>query len=65
MVENQCMDVIEEIIVEAIGLDMDEINFYQERKLSDKAINDFVEIERERNCLVKIGNLYYKLASIS
>ena len=45
MVGNQCMDVTKEVIVEAMGLDMDRINFYRERKLSDKAIDDFVEIE--------------------
>lgn len=43
------MDVIEEVIAEATGLDMDGIIFYRERKLSAKAINDFIEIEQERN----------------
>ena len=44
---------------------MDRIKFYRERKLLDKAIDDFVEIEQEKNHLVKIGNSYYNPASIS
>ena len=59
------MDVIEEVIVEATGLDMDGIIFYRERKLLDKAIDDFVETDQEKSCLVKIGNSYYNSASVS
>ncbi len=59
------MDVIKEIITEATGLDLDGINYYRERKLSEKAIEDFVETEQERKHLVKIGNSYYNPASIS
>ena len=59
------MEVTKEVIVEATRLDMDGINFYQEMKLSDRAIDDFVETEQEKSYLVKIGNLYIHLASVS
>ena len=36
------MEVTKEVIAEATVLEMDGINFYQERKLSNKAINKFV-----------------------
>ena len=36
------MDMIEEVIEEAMGMDMDGINFYRDRKLSDRAIDKFV-----------------------
>ena len=65
MVGNQHMDVTEDVITEATRLDMDGINFYQERKLLDRAIDDFVQIEKQKNCLVKIGNSYYNPTSIS
>ena len=45
MVGNQRMYVTEEIIAEATGLELVGINYYRERKLSDKAIEDIVEIE--------------------
>ena len=59
------MDVIEEIIVKATGLELVGINYYRERKLSNKAIEDFVETKNERKHLVKIGNSYYNPASVS
>lgn len=43
------MEVTEEVIAEATGLDMNGINFYQDRKLLDKAIDKFVEFEIERS----------------
>ena len=49
MVGNQHMEVTKEVIVEATGLEMDDINFYQERKLSDRAIDEFVELEHEKS----------------
>lgn len=65
LVGNQRMEVTEDIIAEATGLALDGTNFYRERKLSDKAIGDFVESEQERNRLVKIGNSYFNPASVS
>ena len=65
MVGNQHMEVTEEVIAEARGLDMDSINFYQDRKLSDRAIDKFVESKNERSQLVKIGNSNFHLASVS
>ena len=65
MVGNQHMEVTEEVIVEATGLDMDDINFYWESKFLDRAIDEFVELEHEKSRLVKIGNSYINLASIS
>ena len=59
------MEVSKDIIAEATGLDMEGINFYHDRKLSDKAIDEFVDSSKEQNCLVKIGNSYYNPASIS
>ena len=35
------MEVSQEIIVEALGLDMEGINFYRDRKLSDRAIDEW------------------------
>ena len=54
-----------EVIVKDTRLTMDKIKFYRERKISDKVIDDFVETQQERNCLVKIGNPYYNLAFVS
>lgn len=65
MVGNQRLEVMEDTIAEATGLALDEMNFYRDQKISDKAIDDFVESEQERNRLVKIGNSYFNLASIS
>ena len=64
LVKNHRMEVSDEIIVEAMRLDMEGINFYQNRKLSDRAIDEFVELVNERNQLVKISNSYFNLASI-
>ena len=49
MVGNQRIDVTEEVITKAMGLDMDGIKFYQDRKLSDRAIDKFVEPTKERS----------------
>ena len=59
------MEVTEETIMEATGLDLDGMNFYRERKVLDKAIDDFVKTKHERNCLVKIGNSYFNPTSVS
>ena len=54
-----------EVIAEATRLDMEGINFYWDRKLSDRAIDEFVDSAKERNRLVKISNSYFNLASVS
>ena len=59
------MEVIEEVIAEAMGLDMDEIKIFWERKLSNRAIDKFVESEHEKSRLLKIGNSYIHLAFVS
>ena len=59
------MEVLEDIIVKVMGLDMEGINFYHDRKLSDRAIDEFMDSAKERNRLVKISNSYYNLASVS
>ena len=43
------MEVTEEVIVKATVLDIDGINFYQDRKLSNRVIDKFVESENERS----------------
>ena len=65
LVGNQRMEVSEDIIAEATGLEMEEINFYQDWKLSDRVVDKFAHLAKERNRLVKIGNSYFNLASIS
>ena len=35
------MEVIEEVIVEAIGLEMEGINFFRDRKILDGVIEEF------------------------
>lgn len=56
---------MEEIIVEAIGLELDGMKFYKERKISNKVIDEFFETEQERNRLVKIGTSYFNLTFVS
>ena len=56
---------MKETILEATGLDLDRMNFYRERKILDKAIDDFSETEQERNYLVKIGNSYFNPTPVS
>lgn len=41
------MEVIEDIIAEAMGLDIEGINFYRDKKLSDQAVEEFVEMAKE------------------
>ena len=65
MVGNQCMEITEEVIAEATGLELEGLNFYRERKLSDRAVDDFVDFEIEKACLVKIGKSFINPASIS
>ena len=65
MVDNQNMEISEEVIAEATGLDLEGINFYRERKLSDIAIEEFVDSKLEKSCQVKIGKSYMNLASVS
>lgn len=62
MVGNQRLEVTKEIIVEATSLELDMMNFYRERKILDKAIDNFFKTEQERNFLVKIGTSYFNLA---
>ena len=59
------MEVIEDVIATAMRLEMDGINFYQERKLSDRAIDEFVDSKHEKSRLVKIGNSYINPTSVS
>ena len=65
MVGNQHMEVTKEVIVEATGLELEGLNFYRERKLSDRAVDDFVDSESEKARLVKIGKSLINPASIS
>ena len=59
------MGVFEDIIVEATRLDIEGINFYRDRKLSNRVVEEFVDSAKEHNRLVKIGNSYFSLGSIS
>lgn len=59
------MEVIEDIIAEATGLDTEGINFYRDRKLSDWVVEEFVDTANKHNRLVKIGNFYFIPSSIS
>jgi len=59
------MEILEEVIAKATGLELEGINFYRERKLSDKAIEEFVESELEKSRLIKIGKSYINLAFVS
>jgi len=43
------MEVIVDTIGEATSLDLNGMNFYRERKILNKAIDDSVETEQERN----------------
>ena len=43
LVGNHRMEVTVETIAEATGLDLDKMNFYRGRKISDKKIDDFAE----------------------
>lgn len=65
MVGNQLMEVIEEVIAEATSLELEGLNFYRERKLSDRVVDDFVDSKIEKVCVVKIGKSFINLASIS
>ena len=65
MVGNQCMEITEEVIVEAMGLELEGLNFYREWILSNKAIEEFVNSELEKSRLVKIGKSYINPASVS
>ena len=56
MVGKQRMEVTEEIISKATGLDMEGINFYRDRKVLDKAVDEFTESAKERKRLVKISS---------
>ena len=53
------------MIVEAIGLGVDGMNFYRDRKVLDKVMIEFVETTKERNYLVKISNSYFSSNRIS
>ena len=59
------MEVTKDIIVEATGLEVDGINFYRDNKISNKVVDEFAEMTKSRNQLVKIGNSYFSLHSIS
>ena len=55
MVGNQHMEITEEVIVEATDLELEGLNFYRERNLFDRVVDDFVDSEMEKAHLVKIG----------
>ena len=57
------MKVLEDIIAEAIGLEVDGMNFYRDRKVWDKVAIKFAWIAKERKPLVKISNSYFFLIS--
>ena len=65
MVGNQRMEVTEEVMAKATGLELEGLNFYREQKLSDRSVDDFVDFEMEKACLVKIAKSFINLASIS
>lgn len=64
LVGNQRMEVSGDIIAEEMGLDMEGINFYWDRKLSDRGVDEFADSAKEHNRLVKIGNSYFSPRSI-
>ena len=47
MVGNQRMEVIKEVIAEAMGLELEGLNFYREQKLFDRVVDDFVDSKLE------------------
>lgn len=53
------MKVIKEIIVEAIGLYIEGTKFYRDRKMSDRSMDKFAKLTKERNRLVQISNSYF------
>lgn len=59
------MEIIEDVIVEAIGLGVDGIKFYRDRKVSDKAVTKFDVTVKERKHLVKISKTCFSPSSIS
>ena len=59
------MEVKKEVIAEAMGLELEGLNFYREQKLSDRAMDDFVDSEMEKARLVKIGKSFMNPAYIS
>lgn len=59
------MEIIEDVIAKATSLKLDGINFYKDRKLFEWVVDEFVEMTKERNRVVKIGNSYFNLHSIS
>ena len=44
---------------------MEGINFYKDRKVFDKVVDEFVESTKERKRLVKISNFYFGPNNIS
>ena len=56
---------IRECNVEDIGLGVDGMNFYRDKKVSNKVVNKFAEIAKERKHLVKISNSYFSSNNIS
>lgn len=65
LVGNQRMEVTKDIIAEAMVLGIEGINFYRDRKLLDRAMEEFADMAKECNKLVKIGNFYFSPGSIS
>ena len=59
------MEVTQDIIEEATGLDTEGIKFYRDMKLLDQAMEELVKMEKEHNRRVKIGNSYFSPSSIS
>ena len=50
------MEVLEDVIIEAIGLEIDSMKFYRDRTVLDRVVIEFVETTKERKWLVKISN---------
>lgn len=65
MVGNQRMEITVEVIAEAMGLEMEGLNFYRERKLSDRAIAEFADSKVEKSRMIKVGKSYINPALIS
>jgi hypothetical protein len=48
LVGNQRMEIMEDVITKAMALGIDGINFYRDRKVSDKAVTEFAVTAKER-----------------
>ena len=43
IVGNQCMEITKDVITKSMGLEMEGINFFKDRQVSDRAIDIFME----------------------